>query len=222
MTKSSNYFYVPQANSVELGQGDIFSSLPFIEIDSPKVVELIAEGDQLVPKEIDLVNYISSQPRETNLAVKSTLQAAIIITQNCDLLRSDYVSYCKVTRLRNVEKNMSDSQGKRIKFLTKTYREQAKYYYLPAEQPYGFEEDMAVDFSSIHQIKKEVLEQLLNKRTSRLNDMALDHFREKMANYFKRFAYDGWYVLNKSDFEFYLNTLEENEKVRTSPYGWQM
>jgi hypothetical protein len=84
---------------------------------------------------------------------------------------------------------------------------------------------MAVDFSSIYQIKREVLTQLLQKRKCKLGEIPLEHFRSKISDYFKRFAYDGWYVLDKDEFQLYYDeqkkSLPLEELSYINRYPWQ-
>ena len=53
-------------------------------------------------------------------------------------------------------------------------------------------------------------------RVGRLKDMANEHFREKLASFFRRYAYNAWYPLTKEEFEAY-----EKENPGTEPYNWQ-
>ena len=218
-----DYFYqrVPDANDIK--QGDIFSSLPFLAINSPKITEVIAEGQEPVYKEIDLNDYVGDTKESKTLVIKSEIRPGIVITQNCDMLRSEYISYCAIRPFDEIEKNFSpNNQKKQVEFLTKTYINRAKYFYLPPETPNGFDDRMAVDFSFIHQIKLDVIKQLISKRRSALNTDSLEHFRIKLSDYFKRYAYNPWYVLNKGEFDTYVNVLPPEEIPHVRPYPWQI
>ena len=138
------------------------------------------------------------------------------------MLRSGYISYCAIKKFDEIEKNFSSPKlENQVKMLTKEYKERAKYFYLPLIKPNGFSDRMAVDFSCIHQVSVDVIKQLISKRMCGLNEIALEHFKIKLGNYFKRYAYDPWYVLNKEEYNSYLSKLEEEEKEITKPYDWQ-
>ena len=53
-------------------------------------------------------------------------------------------------------------------------------------------------------------------RRGRLNKIAFQHYRESIAQYFRRYPYDEWYPLNNEEFEEYnLN------KGPVDPFEWQ-
>jgi len=53
-------------------------------------------------------------------------------------------------------------------------------------------------------------------RRGRLNDMADEHFRERIADFFRRYPYDEWYALNQDELAVY-----QQEYPDTNPYPWQ-
>jgi len=54
-------------------------------------------------------------------------------------------------------------------------------------------------------------------RVGRLNEVASEHFRERIGGFFRRYAYDEWYPLDKAEFEAYRK--EKPEPVE--PFDWQ-
>lgn len=216
----SETFYKRLFNDADIEQGDIFSTLPFLSLDSTSITEVIADSD-LKYKQIDLNSYVQDDS-EKNIVVSAKIGPGIIITQNCDMLRSSYVSYCAIRKYEEVEKSFPSPEKvkKRVDFLTKEYAHKTKYFYLPVENPHGFSERMAVDFSTIHQVKLEVLKGLASKRMGRLSEVPLEHFRSKLGHYFKRFAYDPWYVLNKDELDIYKQSIEPLELQLVRSYGW--
>jgi len=217
-------FYEGVPSSTNIEQGDIFNNLPFLNLKSTTISEVIPEGNDITYKDFDLTQYVAGDEIK-NVVVAADIQPGIIITQNCDLLRSDFVSFCKIRPYEDVEKeNTSPKLNKRVKFLTENYAHKAKYFYLPPEMPNGFKNKMAVDFSLIHQIKLDLLRQLLSKRKCRLNSLASEHFRVKLAHYFRRFAYNPWYVLTeKNEFEIYREQKDNpKEQKLIIPYDWNL
>lgn len=216
-------FYELCQSGDDLGQGDIFPLIPFVQLNSTKIIEMVPEGDGFPkPKEFDLLDYVGTVGGERNVITKVSLLPGIIITQNCDVLRSSHISFCAIKKYEEVEKQTLPNNPKRqIEYLTDNYKHKAKYFYLPSIEPNGFKDRMAVDFSCIYQLDKDIVEQLKSKRLSRLGDIPLGHFRVKLGHYFERFAYDPWYVLNKDEFKIYLDSMKDYEKLATNPCEWQ-
>ena len=77
---------------------------------------------------------------------------------------------------------------------------------------------MAADFQSVLHISRAYLEQnVAALRLARLNQIADEHFRERLAEYFRRYPYDEWYPLDKAESEEYCRS--KPEPIR--PYPWQ-
>lgn len=218
---SGDHFYEKIPSSELLEQGDIFEDLPFLNITEPVINEVIPEGSGIKYKEIKLKDYVSGKKKK-NIVIPAKIGPGILISQNCDSSRDEFVSFCAIRPYAQLEKNFSpNNENKQVKFLTKDYAHKAKYFYLPANLKNGFEDRMAVDFSSIHQIKTSLLQELIIKRKCRLSGLALDHFRVKLAHYFRRFAYNPWYVLNAKEFQTYIDSItDSDEKALIEPYAW--
>lgn len=223
----SKNFYWQKDLSNKIEQADIFLDLPFLDIISVKVQAIEAKDGEFKYKEIDLDDY--SPPDDgsilNNVIANLELKPGIVISQNCDNLRRDHISFCEIKNLSKIENNFVQMQpGKRIKYLTKEYKHKETYFYLPEEDGI-FEDKMAVDFSRIYQIQRVVLEKILKKRIASLSEIPLEHFRIKIANYFKRYAYDSWYVLRKEEYisyyEKHKGDLPDCELKLIKPYPWQ-
>lgn len=66
---------------------------------------------------------------------------------------------------------------------------------------------MAVDFGEIVSIARcDIEDNLRELRKCRLNKVAYEHYRECIAQYYRRYPYDEWYPLNKEEFEAYRET----------------
>ena len=220
----TNSIYEELNEEISINQGDIFLNLPFVQIDDAKI--LTFNGEKGVEK--DLSKHTYKDQINTKAITKLKVLPGIIISQNCDILRSEYLSFCAIRPLEEVDgtyKNdfakKSDLDKKKIDYFTKKYKFQEKYFYLPIDKTKIFQTRMAVDFSTIFQVKTEVIKKLLKGRKLKLNKIASTQFRQKMSNYFLRFVYDPWYPLNKDEFEVYLDGLSGSEKTRTDPCDWQ-
>ena len=144
---------------------------------------------------------------------------AIVITQDCDALRDEELSFCEIGPLPEIWKQIANvtSLKKYADMLTRQGSEQIKFFYLPSDQRQEvFEDRMAIDFSSILRLPRSELESLKHLRIARLNDEAYQHFREKLAEYFKRYPVDPWYPLTKDEFEHYSQNREG-----VTPRPWQ-
>jgi len=75
---------------------------------------------------------------------------------------------------------------------------------------------MAVDFTVTLRVPRAELEELRSLRRGRLNPVADEHFRERIAEFFRRYPYDEWYPLNQEELEAY-----RREYPDTPPFPWQ-
>ena len=71
--------------------------------------------------------------------------------------------------------------------------------------------------TNTNRISRENLEDYINElRKGRLNEIAYEHYRESVAQYFRRYPYDEWYPLNKEELTEY-----KREKEDIEPFDWQ-
>jgi len=67
-------------------------------------------------------------------------------------------------------------------------------------------------------VSRTYLEQnILQLRLARLNQIAVEHFRERLSEYYRRYPYDEWYPLDKAEFEEY----RRDKPEPTEPFPWQ-
>jgi hypothetical protein len=142
----------------------------------------------------------------------------IVITQNCDAVRADDISLCEMGPLAEVFPNAADwkTVGSAVKNLTKEGVDHLRWFYLPPGPEIQYSERMAVDFRTVLRLPRPHLETMKDLRVGRLNETAYEHFREKLSQFFRRYAYNPWYPLNSDEFLVYL---EKNEGAK--PYDWQ-
>jgi len=210
--------YDPVLNDAPISQGDIFTSLPRVEVSLKKV--FVVDAD-LSPYEMTWADAAESRTGASQM-VRAILPLypvdAIVITQSCDAVRADNVSLCEIV---SVDKMLTDSQTWSTKtwarVLSKQDTENLRWFYLPPGGAAGFRERMAVDFRTVIHLPTEELEAFKQLRKGRLNKVAYEHFREKLAQFFRRYPYNPWYPLDKNEFMEYQNTQHEAVK----PYEWQ-
>ena len=145
---------------------------------------------------------------------------AVVITQDCDAVRSPDISLCEIRKFYEVDKDMKDATSPKrwVKMITKHARINQKWFYLPPHVDIGFTDRMAVDFRTVIRIDREDIENMRrDHRVAKLNDTALSHFRERVGEFFRRYPYDEWYPLTKPELDEYTKGSPEPIK----PYPWQ-
>ena len=193
-------------------QGDIFYPLPRMLIDLSKLP--IQSGERFEEN-----NWQVVKDRE-NIVVSVPLKPVwgIIATQDCDTLRGPVISLFEIETLEKVTKmSLPASTKKWADFVTQKSRLYARWFYLPVDSGVGFQERMAINFEVVFQIRRENLEHYITElRRGRLNEIAFQHYRESIAQYFRRYPYDEWYPLTKEEFTEY-----NKDKGPVEPFDWQ-
>jgi hypothetical protein len=131
--------------------------------------------------------------------------AAIVATQDCDATRSQDITLCEIRPFRDVYPTASQTSTPKAwkNILTQHARVNHKWFYLPPDEQIGFVDKMAVDFMVTLRVPRIDLESLRELRKGRLNPVADEHFREHIAEFFRRYPYDEWYPLNSDELETY-------------------
>jgi hypothetical protein len=144
--------------------------------------------------------------------------AAIVATQDCDALRSRDITLCEIRAFRDVERKSKDTTSAKSwkNLITQHARINQKWFYLPPDDQIGFEDKMAVDFLVTLCLPLEDLKNLRGLRRGRLNNLADEHFRERISEFFRRYPYDEWYALSNSELEAY-----QKEYPDIAPFPWQ-
>jgi hypothetical protein len=76
---------------------------------------------------------------------------------------------------------------------------------------------MAVNFHEVFQIERIDLEKNINLRVGRLESFAYEHYREAIAQYFRRYPYNEWYSFNKSQLEYYATNIRKCKMEEIMP-----
>jgi hypothetical protein len=199
--------------TVPIKQGDIFYPLPRTYLDL---------GSLLVLDETGSIRYTNWQEvkERHEIVVNVPLNTAwgIVATQSCDALRSPLISLFEIGPLEEITRlSLPNSPKKWVDFITQKSRLNARWFYLPPDEKIGFSKRMAINFEIVLQISRENLEDYINElRKGRLNEIAYEHYRESVAQYFRRYPYDEWYALNKEELTEY-----KREKEDIEPFDWQ-
>ncbi len=203
------------AADVSIRQGDIFRSVPRIDLNLSKLPVIL--GDEAISDDWIRAST-ASEPVTALVAMRPVW--AIVITQDCDTIRVDDIALCEIDRFDVVEllaKNAKHPKGT-MSLITKHARLNLKWFYLPPDPDVGFAHKMAVDFHSVLRVSRTYLEQnVAQLRRSRLNQVATEHFRERLSEYYRRYPYDEWYPLDKAEFDEY----RSNKPEPIEPFPWQ-
>jgi hypothetical protein len=210
--------YLSPLADAPIQQGDIFKGIPRVDITLDSL-SLIEEGEQLETTWQDVISGDEmTQPVTAVLPIRPVL--AIVITQNCDAVRSAVLSLCEIgDYLTEAEKASPPKDPKAwSRKIIRSMMERPSIFYLPEDAAFGIQGRKAVDFRSILRVLRVDLEAMRNNRIARLNDVAYEHFRESLAQFFRRYPVNAWYPLTKEEFDAYADSQKE-EKVE--PYVWQ-
>lgn len=200
-----------------LEQGDIFRSVPNPQFSLAKLA--IAPTDEESHEEVswhELVQHDQADGVTALVAFESV--TAIVISQNCDAARGRDISLCALEPLTEHIKNPSSNLKKWNNQLLK-HAHNPRYFYLPADSAIGIPEPMSADFRAVVRLKRQdLLDMRATCRMSRLNDVAGEHFRESLAQFFRRYPVNEWYPLTKDEVEVYA---KGKDLVPDDLYEWQ-
>jgi hypothetical protein len=199
-------------------QGDIFYPLPYTVLSLDKIQTLRKIDETKLVTEAS--NWRNLQSRDDVIVASVGLKKTwgIVATQNCDAPKSPFVSLFQIEPFEDVFKMGSPKSHKSWKnAITTQCRLKSNMFYLPPEVKIGIDRRMAVNFHKVFQIQGADLNENLSLRRGRLNKTSYEHYRECIAQYFRRYPYDEWYSLNKDEF----NAYAEDNKCFIKPFDYQ-
>ncbi|MDT7780315.1 MAG: hypothetical protein QOC99_2827 [Acidobacteriota bacterium] len=200
--------------SSPISQGDIFFGVPILDLTDDELPIIDDEGNV---QTLSWEAFASTSEKVSAItAVRPTV--AIVGTQECDALRAPNITLFEVRPFRDVERKSKDTNklSKLVPLITQHARINQKWFYLPADERVGFNEKMGADFLTPIRIPRIALERLLSFRKGRLNEIARQHFRERLAEFFRRYAYDEWYPLTREELAEY-----QKNHLNAEPFPWQ-
>ncbi|HYM24628.1 MAG TPA: hypothetical protein VEU08_15530, partial [Vicinamibacterales bacterium] len=193
-------------------------SIPRLDAELDQLPVIQEDGSIALTSWRSLV--IATSAETTTAAIAMRAVTAIVINQDCDNIRSPDITLCEIRDFRTVEKMAKDAKTAKawVSIVTKQARVNQKWFYLPADPTVGFDTPMGVDFQGITRVRREDIDAMRTDfRVGRVDGVALDHFRERLSEFFRRYAYDEWYPLTKEQFDAY--RAEKPEPIK--PYDWQ-
>jgi len=184
-------------------QGDIFVAVPKVELQLGCITRAVEDNTISTGAWDD----IRSGDAPISLIVQARPITAIVISQDCDASRAQDISLCEVRSFHDVEgrdRNSPDKPKKWVGLITQHSRINQKWFYLPLDGRFRIHEKMAADFRVVVQLPLVDLEVLrASHRVGRLNNVAGEHFRERISEFFRRYPYDEWYPLDGPELEYY-------------------
>lgn len=203
-----------------ISQGDIFKNVPRVDFSLEKMAVAEGEGEDLELYQTTWRDALEGATPTKPISVLLTIKpvTAIVITQNCDAARGEYLCLCEIGEYLSTTNTTSPRNPKSWQSqIIRTSKTNSRYFYLPEDTQRGFPQKNAVDFRVILRMRRVDLEELKDHRVAKLNKEANEHFREMLAHFFRRYAYNEWYRLTKEEFDAYAATCPEP----VNPYPWQ-
>ena len=198
-------------------QGDIFSGIPKPSISLAQVSVLTEENEPVAAEWEDLRK--STNPITAVVGLIPVV--AIVITQDCDTVRAPDISLCEVKTFSDVVKVDAPANPKGwVRLIRTQAMSNLKWFYLPPDARLGFDNRRAVDFQSVLRVPRDELENCRHLRLGRLNQVADEHFRERLGEFFRRYPYNEWYPFDKAEFDAY-KAGHPQEATTILPYDHQ-
>ena len=207
--------YEEASPEAPLQQGDIFKAIPKVRVTLTDI--LYSEGEDF--RVSNWTDIATAPPVKALFHTEAT--PAIVLTPDCDSLRAEVITLAEIRAFVHVEgKAREITAAKRfMKIITQHARINQKWFYLPSDNLTGFSERMAVDFRSVISIPRTDLEGIQSLRVARLKTPAIEHFRERLSEFYRRYPYDEWYPLDEEEFKEYLKDKGYAEDI--NPFPWQ-
>jgi hypothetical protein len=203
-------------NEVPIRQGDIFRNVPHVEF-SLATLAVVEDDRQEITSWERVVEFGDTEPVTALVAVEPVY--AIVITQDCDAARGKHLCLAHVDKFLDITgKSEPKNPNKWQRLLTEHSKINLRYFYLPAAPNFGFTDRMAADFRNIIRLPREELLHLRHFRMGRLNEVATEHFRETLGQFYRRYPYNEWYPLTKEEAVAYVADSPEEIKL----YDWQI
>ena len=197
-------------------QGDIFHHIPRVDLSLSNIAVVDEEGQRCVAWR----DLLEEQGERAAVAAVLPIRSvdAIVITQNCDAIRGEYVCLCQIDEFLPVLGGAEPKNPKKWQSLIRQHsKSNLRWFYLPADPTAALKQRMAADFRVVIRVPRAELETMRDLRVARLNEVATEHFRETLAQFLRRYPYNEWYPFTKQEFQ----TYAEDSPEPVKPYPWQ-
>lgn len=195
-------------------QGDIFRNIPRLEISLAEIPVVDDEGSRVASWQ-ELVAEAGED--DVTAVVKLKAVTGIVITQDCDAARGKDLCLALIDDFQQVTNKSPETAKSWWKHITNHAKTNLRYFYLPADESFGLPQPMAADFRTVLRVPREEALTHGATRVGRLNTTAYEHFRESLAQFFRRYPYNEWYPLTREQAEDYAKSCPEPIEL----YDWQ-
>ena len=197
-------------------QGDIFRNIPRVDFSLSQLAVMETDGEL---SESSWRDFIDEPEGETALRAVLPIKPvdAIVVTQDCDCVRSNFLSLCQIDTYKDATGKSPTTPKAWQRQIISEMTKQPKLFYLPMDETLGRPERCVVDFRMVLPVKRTDLEGMRDTRSARLNPVAYEHFREALAQFFRRYPVNGWYPLTREELASYAESLG----APAPPYEWQ-
>lgn len=199
-------------------QGDIFRAVPKIDFNPSNATLVDESGYSRTSWPLSATETDDEEDLTFLVVVRPV--TAIVVTQDCDALRQEFLTLCEINDFRIVERKAEKTKDAKgwVSLITRQARVNLKWFYLPPDPSVGFSIKMAVDFRSTLSVQRGTLEDMVQEfRVASLTRIAREHFRERLSEFLRRYPYDEWYSLNREEFQAYQRQLRDV----VQPFPWQ-
>ena len=197
--------YEKIGNDQPIRQGDIFFPLPRPKISLDELETISEDAGSKAVKWMDVKDL-----DRILVTVELEKTWGIIATQDCDAARSPIISLFQIEPFEKVTKARPGDPKAWVSMLTQRICKNASWFYLMKDELLGIDERMAVNFHKVFQIRREDLKDNIELRKGRLAYVAYEHYREAIAQYFRRYPYNEWYQFDEEE----LTAYAKNKKMQ--------
>lgn len=191
-------------------QGDIFYPLPYAELSLTNIQALKKIGQENLVLQVS--NWDILQDNE-EIVISTALRKAwgIVATQDCDASRIPDISLFQIESFEIINRTPPNDKnvGSWINIITDRSCKNAGWFYLPKDERLEINGRKVVNFHKVFQIPRPDLEDNIKLRKGRLGRVAYEHYRESIAQYYRRYPYNEWYSMNKDEVDFYIKNLKK-------------
>ncbi len=181
-----------------LQQGDIFFPLPHPKLFLDEMEILSETAESMAVKWIDI-----KDKDKIYATVELEKSWGIVATQNCDSSRVPLISLFQLDPFETINKTPPRTPKAWVETLTERICKNASWFYLPKDERLGIDHRMVVNFHKVFQVPRLDLVNNIELRRGRLIKVAYEHYRESIAQYYRRYPYNEWYPFEKAELEAY-------------------
>lgn len=188
-----------------LRQGDIFYPLPYVEAPLLDKMQILQKTS-----DTELKSFYSDWDHiqdggKTAIAVGIRKVWGIVASQDCDASRAPNISLFEVEPYIHINPTPPTNAKRWTEALTERACKNASWMYLPINEEFGITDRMIINFDKVFQIPRVDLRKNIKLRKGRLTEVAYEHYRECIAQYYRRYPYNEWYPFNKDEASFYVS-----------------